>query len=798
MWFAHVDTVGVFEVPVGRAVVAEQHVAARVAFGLLGIDHVVAGATEANVVTVAEEDPVIATDVAIERVVRIIAGRRERLDQRLTRRGLERHRSVVTRSDVVAGVGAELERIVVDRVVRIWDVVDQVVAEAADGDIVAFASQERVVTTDELVGGGDRAQDRNLVGRAGIAIDVNEVPEGFAVVAEEHVDFVVAGGCLGVDPVIASAAECDVRSVGGEDEVIAADRRVGRADLGDERDRLFGVEEGLAAVADDDVLALVLAAGRDGLAVSADDNVAGHGVDFDVDGVVAEAGDHEVVADTDDDLVVATFARCGRADLAERLDLVVANKIPEGLAVVAEHDIGVVGDRICVRRSANSSVDGVVAVATEHNVRSAAGEDLVVATNVIGRGLGGGDQRDAGRGVEGRTTVVAEHDVWRRIGAVGTGVDGVVTEASDDRVGAFADGDVVVATISGCRRLDQAEHVVGDAGVWIGDVVEDDLAAVAKADVTTGASVDRVIAGTCDEDVVVLARDDLIGAADGRGQRDEVRDESVFEHDSGVVTNDDVLAVTSVEHVWVGISATGTTDEQVVGAFAVGHIGTAERIRAADGDVFAVGSGWIDGEATGAIARTTVADDRCGQRLKGCSRADERLGHRRAVSLGDDHGDFAGAGQIHVVGEFDGVAGSVHREGVVVGLGFVAIVDLDAVEEDLHDLDERTAVFGHVGVEFELAVLGVSVSADGLRANEALDAHVAVGVGHDDRDLGRTSERLGIEEVDAVVAALVWQQRIGVEDDFDVVGVDVDQFAVDEDLHRVGCRVGVASEEVVE
>ena len=152
MWFAHVDTVGVFEVPDGRSVVAEEDIGARVAFGLLGVDHIVASATEANVIAVGQEDPVVAADVAIERVVRIIAGRRERLDQRLTRRGLERHRSVVTRSDVVAGVGAELERIVVDRVVRIWDVVDQVVAEATDGDIIAIAGQQHIVATVVLCG----------------------------------------------------------------------------------------------------------------------------------------------------------------------------------------------------------------------------------------------------------------------------------------------------------------------------------------------------------------------------------------------------------------------------------------------------------------------------------------------------------------------------------------------------------------------------------------------------------------------------------------------------------------------
>ena len=218
----HRSIAGVDEVPGGDAVVASDHVFTWVADRLLGVDDVVTGATECHVAAVGREDPVVAT------VFR--GGGLEAGDQWFAGCRVEDDLCVVASGHVVAVVSAFLDRIA-RWVVRIWHVVDEVVANAADFNVVAVAGEDDVVAAE--VGGrrGDRFEDWEV--GAGV-LGVFECPDGDAVVTEDDVFARVAHGLLGVDDVVTGATECHVVAVSGEDPVVATVVWIGRFEAGDQ------------------------------------------------------------------------------------------------------------------------------------------------------------------------------------------------------------------------------------------------------------------------------------------------------------------------------------------------------------------------------------------------------------------------------------------------------------------------------------------------------------------------------------------------------------------------------------
>ena len=289
-----------FVVEDGFAIVADHDVASRVS---AGVDVVTAAAAEDHVRAVASEDRV---HVALIRVGRLDAPQQARALHRV-----KLSKAVIADDHVRTSIGAG---------------VDVVLALTAEYHVVAVAGDDLVVAAGGRHGRTDVDQGLVLTKR------------GLAVVANHDVTRRIGAS---VDLVGATAAHDHVRSVRGEDEVVAAILGIGGGDAQQRTAAVHVVEGGFAVVTDDHV--------RAGVRADAAASVAVH-----IDVVRTDSSEDYVVAVAHKDIVVAAGGRIGSPDLSQH-----AFAVEDALAVVANHD---------VTSAISARVDVVAAAAAEDHV----------------------------------------------------------------------------------------------------------------------------------------------------------------------------------------------------------------------------------------------------------------------------------------------------------------------------------------------------------------------------------------------------------------------------------------------
>ena len=301
--------------------------------------------------------------------------------------------------------------------------IDVVLALATEHDIRTVADHDLVVAA-----GGRR-------GRTDVDQSLVLTERSFTVVADHEVASRVSAS---VDQVGATAAKHDIRTVRGEDGVVAAVLGVGGGDAQQRAAAVHVVEDGFAVVADDHVGAGVCANTVASLAIH-------------VDVVDADSAEHDVVAVADQDIVVAASPGHGGPDLGQH-----TFAVEDGLAVVADHDVAVV---------AHASVDHVRAAAGQDHVRAVDGRNDV-AVAVLGVGGGSLPQHVlAIHRVEPRVAIVTHDDA-----IAGRGGDGVAPGATENNVVAVAHLDHVIAAGRGLAGGDLLGSLLDAIGLTVGHV----------------------------------------------------------------------------------------------------------------------------------------------------------------------------------------------------------------------------------------------------------------------------------------------------------------------------------------
>ncbi|GJD85850.1 hypothetical protein HPGCJGGD_3744 [Methylobacterium haplocladii] len=530
-----------------------------------------------------------------------------------------------------------------------------------------------------------------------------------AVVAEHDVGIRV--GRAGVDHVAAEAADHEVGARAGRDGVGRAAVAVARrfeTDPVAERDG--------AVVAEDDVRAAARG-DRVGARTAEDDVCARAGID---DVVATESGIHGL----------------GEGNPAEDVE--------GDVAVVAEHDVGIAVEP--------AGIDAVGPEAADHEVGAGTGHDRIAATTAgtLAERL----EADTVHEVDG--AVVAEHDV-----VADARGDGVVARAAEHDVGAVARADGVVARDALVLRCDTDELALREGGLTV--IAEDHVAA--------GAGGDVVGADAAEHDVVALAGQDQIAAAEGRFEG--------FERDQHAVEEDDA-AVVAEDHVRAG------SGDDLVGTDAADDDAAA----VAQGDLVAGARGGGRGRglhdaAQGVERGLAVVAEHDGASVAGRDEIAARAAENHAVAVADR--DDVAAADV-VVGGLDddrqarrgeaGVTGVTEdhvrtvagRDAVAAGTGddgVSAAAELDRVpvahlRAGTGDLDDGA------GLEIGLS----AVAEDDVAAIADGDAVAAVAAQHD---------VVAVANLDGVVAA---DRRVGRERAQDPAeGIEGDDAVVAED-HR--------------
>ena len=351
-----------------------------------------------------------------------------------------------------------------------------------DVEILAIAAAQRaagvalgdVVETISAVTAGDR------VGAPDIIEGVIATAAECGVVADIAVERRAAGGCAGVDQVVAIAA-VEVAATGARNNGVIA---VARIDIGSGR----ACGDGIVALAGIDLVVVVAADDGVVAVVAIDRVVAGAGVDRIIAPaaieIVApgEAGDG-VVAGGARDRVVAGRAGQGltNAVLREAVGEVVERQCRGNDAVELEHGLPVVGRA------------GAVGVVLQQGIATA----IVDQTQVAG---------DEGVAAVGRARPIVVHQ--------GGEIDDVAANASSEVGDLGHVGPARPLIPIETERVLAAAAGVRVQGVVIADVDEDIIAAAASQDVGALIVPNRVVAATADQGVVAAG---AVERGTGRG-----------------------------------------------------------------------------------------------------------------------------------------------------------------------------------------------------------------------------------------------------------------------------------------
>ena len=407
---------------------------------------------------------------------------------------------------------------------------DDIAARAANDEVVAAAHHDLVVVAEaDIEGFGPLHAALRIKG-------------DLAVVAEDHVGIGV--GLAGVDRVGAQAAEHHVGARARGDDVARA--AIAVADHPRPDAELVGDE---AVVAQHDICARARG-----------------------DGVAAGATDHEVVAVTDLDPVVASVGGVGRGELDPHAGL------EHRVAVVADDDVAAAQRR-----------DDVGPGAADDEVVAAADLDLVVAAEAGIEALG--PDHPTGR-IEGDVAVIAEDDVGVGVGLAG--IDRVAAQAAEHEIRAGLGGD----------RVGGATDPVAD-DLQTDSACKADRAVVAQHDVGARAGRDGVGARATQHDVVAVADRDPVVAGTRCVGRDEDHARASLELGIAAVADHRVVAAERGHDV-----AAGPGDDHVVASSDI------DRVVAAEAEVEALGP--LDATAGLEGGATVVAE----HEIRACARGD--------------------------------------------------------------------------------------------------------------------------------------------------------------------------------
>ena len=535
------------------------------------------------------------------------------------------------------------------------------------------------------------------------------------------------------------------------------------------------------------------------------------------DGIAAGAADHEVVAVTGLDPVVAAVGGVGRGELdphaglehrvavvadddvaaaqrrddvgpgatddevvtAADLDLVVAaeagiealgtdhatGRVEGDVAVIAEHDVGV--------RVGLAGIDRVAAEAAEHEIRAGSGGDRVAsAADPVADDLQTDSACKADR------AVVAQHDVGARAGR-----DGVGARATQHDVVAVADRDPVVA---GARRIGRDEDHA-HTGLELGVAAIADhrvVAAQRDYDVAAGPGDDHVVAGpNIDRVVAAEAEVEALGPLDATAG---------LEGGATVVTEHDVVAAERGDPVGTGaadddVVAAADIDAVVVPEAEIQALGALHAALAVEGDVAVVAEDDVGiGIVLSSIDRvgTQAAEDevRAGSGSDGVgSTAVAAARQFEADSACEGHGTVVAQDDVGTGARGDGVGTRATEDDVVARAGLDAVVATAGRIEALGELDAAEFVEGHVAIVTEDdVVIRIVLAGINRVAAQAADHEVGAGTRPDRvaRAAGRIALGLQADSAREGYEAVVAQDDVGTGTRGDRVGAR----AADDDI----------------